>query len=137
MPKHSLGRRRVALRHQNKDKTVFNLKSLGKKASVSVLLMETRRHKAVHQFSFGLTSTGNSHYLMQCAWADSTSAGAGSKHSAYTDYPINLNLILVQPTYRMSLIHSHLNANVVNFKPRDVLNPFIAYREKWTLLRCD
>lgn len=48
MPEHSLGRRRVALRHQNEDETVFNLKSLGKKSSVSVLLMESRRHKAVH-----------------------------------------------------------------------------------------
>jgi len=37
----------------------------------------------------------------------------------------------------MRLIRSHLNANTVNFKLRDVLNPFIAYGEKWTLLRCD
>lgn len=69
--------------------------------------------------------------------SSSQAAVAGSEHNAYTDYAINLNLILLHPTYRMSLIHSYLNANAKNLKLRDAVNPFTACVEKWALLRCD
>lgn len=132
MPEPSLCGRRAALRLQNRHQAVFNLNPQHR---IFQWLWCWWKQKAEHQFLLGPSSTGDPPRARHSSL--SQAAGTGSQLSADTDYPINLNLILLYPTYTQRLFCSHLNANVVNITLRDVLDRCVASGEEWALLRCD
>lgn len=116
-PRCVQGGQHSASRTQTKQFLIFDPST---ESSVSVVLMEAGGRASVLVWS--QQHRGSS-------WL-SRAAGAGSQLSADTDYPINLNLILLYPTYTLRLFCSHLNANVTNVALREVLDFFVACGEE-------